>query len=750
MPFKRYIRILFILFTLGQAMPAKAAFYDGWGDSIKSAFTWVLNFFDTKEGKAAGIIGLAVACLVGFMAFTKPKAETKADPTPAPEPEKPEEESEAEESEEPTPPPASMPVLQSQPQPVPTPVPTPVPASAHAAPAIVPVPASTQVAAPTPASASAKPCTPIVRTPTAINAQPVLASTPMPALAVVPASAFAPVPTPVASVPTSVPVPVPAPVLPAKVATPDLVSVSMPTSASAPTPAPVAVPAPIPAPSSVKSPVVEPRNDNKTHSPKNSFQKSGSAVPALLNFGSPKNPASATAVASAAVVSANLVIIPASSTAMVPVYAHPFERFCADPAAARTESDYYKDVDLNRFAELSASGTELSKSMVLLDQSDIPIAPNEHLNAIAECQIARRVLITPPNVTSPDRIMLVCVHGTFSGPQSFGVVDTKPLTIALNKFARCLAQAHACAVEIVSFKWSGALSEKDRNEVAARALAHEIVKLHTRADGFRYSQLWSIAHSHGCNVVNRTAALLATTDPEKPIHFTTCIHIASPAPDDEQTLQHIKKLYHFYGSMDFTQGAGSIATTWWYWKRKYPVGRDAHSIRYNIRLSSDGIDLNHINIKVPVVAYLPQLIYMIETNYPRYCDLDANVAGDIRFPHITIRDAKVKIPSFPVVTNHMRDAMRLVMQAIKPTTKFFTDEYALSIVSYVGDEEYGKFFSDQQEAEFHKKYKRSMHMKPHFAYRMFTMLAKEARSKDVPALKAPTSKAGAAADTAKK
>ena len=219
-------------------------------------------------------------------------------------------------------------------------------------------------------------------------------------------------------------------------------------------------------------------------------------------------------------------------------------------------------------------------------------------------------------------IALVCVHGTHSDGASFGGNLEKDTSQNILKFAQMLAVAQQCCVQVITFTWSGDLSLNVR-ERAGRQLAEIISK-------DNYKAIWTIAHSHGCNVVNWAAYQLFELLDKPPIDVA--ILIASPAPDynhfknpedkkPSEVLYYFKKIYHFYSTGDGTQLLGSLyseGST----ERRLNTNRESECTIHNIRTQCKGEDANHIDIKY-VIEHLPGLLHAIDTYYTCFFDLDA-------------------------------------------------------------------------------------------------------------------------------
>ena len=179
--------------------------------------------------------------------------------------------------------------------------------------------------------------------------------------------------------------------------------------------------------------------------------------------------------------------------------------------------------------------------------------------------------------------------------------------------------------------------------------------------------VWTIAHSHGCNVVNWAGLEMLKADHKLPID--TAIHLASPTPDFEvdktvlagiqnpELAFNIKKILNFYGSNDCTQVFGSLQSAWTNGRKTRP-GTQAECIAYNVRTQLNGYQLNHSTIKT-VLNHLPGLLHAIETYYQCFFDLDVNLIigedGVHEYPIVAIRKQS-NDPPHPLLRENYRRA----------------------------------------------------------------------------------------------
>ena len=257
-----------------------------------------------------------------------------------------------------------------------------------------------------------------------------------------------------------------------------------------------------------------------------------------------------------------------------------------------------------------------------------------------------RRTVWPKKHAGGPKILLVCVHGTLSNPDSFGGNRNRETSKEIDNLACQLAYVYNVPVEILCLGWSGRAIKKDR-EAAAHVLASKLRKEFAEYGQINnIKQVWTLAHSHGCNVVNMALDELSdirTVD--------VAIQIASPQTDlplskAKNGCFNAKKEIHIYGSSDSIQVIGS-AVSHGSKRRKLPGyiklierpdGNKEVRRLWNVRLQKDGRDRNHFNIKLHAIRHIIDFLYCIDTYYNFFTDLDANVFEDkIKLPQICIR-----------------------------------------------------------------------------------------------------------------
>ncbi len=287
---------------------------------------------------------------------------------------------------------------------------------------------------------------------------------------------------------------------------------------------------------------------------------------------------------------------------------------------------------------------DFGKKEYTVEDDQFELIPEKYQNY----EIVRN-LVKKNGCKSKERILLACVHGTFSSEASFGGDETRQTTQGIIKFAQKLAHTFNCSVEIISFKWSGELDQEHRKE--AGSMLAQIIKDEVEKGGIQ--AIWSIAHSFGCAVVNHAAQELQGTR-----RIDVGVQMAPPITDDISSVSkqdnldqlspkdeafNFKKLYVFYSTDDATAMLGSLSRIngykWINNGRKWPVRISNDSQVYNVRLQANGQGADHVNIKLFCMLSLPELIANIDAYYPYHYDLDANIfLNDIEGKAIAMTD----------------------------------------------------------------------------------------------------------------
>lgn len=338
-------------------------------------------------------------------------------------------------------------------------------------------------------------------------------------------------------------------------------------------------------------------------------------------------------------------------------HAHPFAKVIKFNGDLGQQQDFSVSI-----ADLNTQHDEDSYKL-LIDQDEIEddfteIKDVKIVKHFDKYQIKRKI-IKPSLLKQHNRkIVLLAVHGTFSDSESFGTNELKATSTAIITFAKALSVAYDTAVEIVIFDWSGKLSADARKE-AAELLADWVCKEELNKQTAVVSQIWSIAHSHGCNVMAQAAQQIQVKTGRV---VDVGVQIASPSPEltfkgttieQQKALKEISplkaedevysfgKIYHFWAADDVTQLVGSLESKYTT-NRKYDVRINKDHRVYNVHIRKEEKELNHINIKLEVTRNLAALIHAIDTHYGCHFDLDACVFNNnTKYPLVAIADGKV-------------------------------------------------------------------------------------------------------------
>lgn len=379
---------------------------------------------------------------------------------------------------------------------------------------------------------------------------------------------------------------------------------------------------------------------------------------------------------------------------------HPFARagFVTQNAAGQW---IVEDVAQNLNASISSHDRQLlspeAESVIQVDDTEWIHMAEQRIGDFAYTLESKTV--AENSFGANGKMLLVCVHGTFSNAQSFGANETKKTTQYLISFAKQLAHAHKKAVEIVSYTWTGSLSNNARAE-AGRILGDALAQ---KIQESPCDQLWVFAHSHGCNV-----AALAAQRLNGVRMIDVGIHVASPTPDiaydredvemldPETAVTNYKRMYHFYGTADLTQAVGSLFSNGTL-ERKWLVPSGLHKV-YNIRLQVNGQNLNHINIKWEVARNLVGLLHAIDTHYPAHFDLDANydlMHNDApTYPTVALRHNNVTLFTYKPLADCFPDTLQRTLDYSAQQQQKFVDTHGRPLDDK-GDSSWGQWLASR-------------------------------------------------------
>jgi len=211
-------------------------------------------------------------------------------------------------------------------------------------------------------------------------------------------------------------------------------------------------------------------------------------------------------------------------------------------------------------------------------------------------------------------VVIVLVHGTWASRSHAYFNEEHMFYSHIQEFATKYAIRNNCPVELISLRWAGfnsSLARKDGGTVLAQVLNNYYPGIKTL----------TIAHSHGCNVVNYASRLLAPAN-----RIEHIIHLAAPVRDaneEDFKPRNFDRLTHFYSTSDIVAAGGALTQwnlfTWGGSVRKFMQ----HPNVTNVRVQINGSDPGHGNIKA-IVVYLATIDDRLN-NYRFNNDLDLNV-----------------------------------------------------------------------------------------------------------------------------
>lgn len=272
------------------------------------------------------------------------------------------------------------------------------------------------------------------------------------------------------------------------------------------------------------------------------------------------------------------------------------------------------------------------------------IAQEKSLDDKAARDMIQQVLTyRPKGQKSEDdasRIALMLVHGTippWASQNKDFFVQGNPVFEAIRSFAQELGDREHALVEVVSLKWGGSNSDASRKTAGgtfARLLDGRYAE---------YRKIYTIAHSHGGNVVN-----VATNEMSKAC-IDTMIHLYTPAvAKDDSSYQcyqphedKYNRWFNLYSTGDMVQFAGSFQG-WNIFSGGSSRKQSAQNV-WNVRMQVDAASPGHTN-KVHVMRNLYDLITKIDGDatmhqeakwrdkvgrYSHYRDLEGHAFSDL-------------------------------------------------------------------------------------------------------------------------
>lgn len=284
------------------------------------------------------------------------------------------------------------------------------------------------------------------------------------------------------------------------------------------------------------------------------------------------------------------------------------------------------------------------------------------------------------------------IHGTFAANSLEYYKPNEIFYENAARFAKELANKERVPVELIAFRWSGYNNSSARKDAG--------VFLTSILDNY-YSdyKIYTIAHSHGCNVVNYSSRILQKAKIDHAIHLSCPVR---DAVEKDFKPKNFLRLIQFYSNSDIvaTLGAFTTKAILSLSPRKFKVQKNKNVEIYNVRTLLDGSDPGHSNSKDYIVYHLKNIINIIDNNYEFNNDL--------------VMDIK---------TNFMRKP-NIIIAIRNPIDLKIYSEYS-GIQKAIKEEEN---YSNQQKELFKDFYKKDINIKYNVFYRFLSGLYQEAIS----------------------
>lgn len=277
--------------------------------------------------------------------------------------------------------------------------------------------------------------------------------------------------------------------------------------------------------------------------------------------------------------------------------------------------------------------THLRKDM-LLQKSPLNAKP-ANLEQVLYYEHTGATEIKEADLRRPHAVLFV-LHGTFASDSPDFWNEKHPTMKHIKKLAQSLSED----VEIVSFKWGGANTERDR-VTGGKQLADIIDSLYNDLETYPF--LAALAHSHGGNVINIATHHLQQRS------FDLLLYVFTPVRTDRAFYtanpDRFALLYNFYSTGDQVQYLGHVSLGKQYLSRiknimkQHGVSGKAFKLLLkggrklriesaqrivNARVQYNGKAPAHIQ-KGPFIGFIPQIRDRLEEEYLVHNDLDVDV-----------------------------------------------------------------------------------------------------------------------------
>lgn len=243
-----------------------------------------------------------------------------------------------------------------------------------------------------------------------------------------------------------------------------------------------------------------------------------------------------------------------------------------------------------------------------------------------ELGIRNLSIYVPDNyVLDKKPIVIFIIHGTFAAGSFEYYKSDQAFYKNIIDFSEKLSKKNSVPIELISFRWSGHNNSKARQN-AGLFLASIFNNFYS---GYK---IYTIAHSHGCNVVNNASRLLQN------VKIDHAIHIACPVRDvaeEKFRPENFNRLVQFYSNSDLVGALGAFTTKYITNLKIRKVSQQENKEVYNIRTLIDGSDPGHSNFKDYIVYFLGEILAIVDNIYEFNHDLIININTNIlKKPHV--------------------------------------------------------------------------------------------------------------------
>lgn len=291
-------------------------------------------------------------------------------------------------------------------------------------------------------------------------------------------------------------------------------------------------------------------------------------------------------------------------------------------------------------------------------------------------------------------IVVVIVHGTFAQDSSSYKQGDSPFYAGVSRFARKLATQRNKPIEVISFRWTGSNKSAARKN-GAIALASVL------SNYYEGSEIITIAHSHGCNVVNTASRYLPSN-----VSIEHMIQIAAPVRDTSETdfqPQNFKHLTQFYSTSDGVAAVGAITPWWMPWRltgsvRKFQAQLGRRVV--NVRVQINGNEPGHSNIRA-LVTYMPEILEKMAT-FKFNTDLDLNLVLANNQGKFAMCEAQDGISNVLFSVRHYANSHNLLRETDMDDSQKFAVASQFSL-EYQMSEAGKKMFKDYYDKDMHEK-----------------------------------------------